>query len=35
MRWDLSDTAELLGYLPVDDAFAAHPSGAHPEVPYP
>jgi NAD(P)-dependent dehydrogenase (short-subunit alcohol dehydrogenase family) len=23
MRWDLSDTAELLGYLPVDDAFAA------------
>lgn len=24
MRWDLSDTAELLGYLPVDDAFAAH-----------
>jgi UDP-glucose 4-epimerase len=32
MRWDLSDTAELLGYLPVDDAFAAHPSGEHPEV---
>jgi nucleoside-diphosphate-sugar epimerase len=25
MRWDLSDTAELLGYLPVDDAFAHHP----------
>jgi NAD+ dependent glucose-6-phosphate dehydrogenase len=23
MRWDLSDAAELLGYLPVDDAFAA------------
>ncbi len=23
MRWDLSETAELLGYLPVDDAFAA------------
>ncbi len=22
MRWDLSDAAELLGYLPVDDAFA-------------
>jgi UDP-glucose 4-epimerase len=28
MRWDLSDAAELLGYLPVDDAFAAHPAGA-------
>jgi nucleoside-diphosphate-sugar epimerase len=27
MRWDLSDAAELLGYLPVDDAFAAHPTG--------
>jgi NAD+ dependent glucose-6-phosphate dehydrogenase len=27
MRWDLSDAAELLGYLPVDDAFAAHPAG--------
>lgn len=27
MRWDLSDAAELLGYLPVDDAFAAaHPA---------
>jgi nucleoside-diphosphate-sugar epimerase len=26
MRWDLSDTAELLGYLPVDDAFAPHPT---------
>jgi len=23
MRWDLSDAAELLGYLPIDDAFAA------------
>jgi NAD(P)-dependent dehydrogenase (short-subunit alcohol dehydrogenase family) len=23
MRWDLSDAAELLGYLPKDDAFAA------------
>ena len=23
MRWDLSDTAELLGFLPVDDAFAS------------
>ena len=23
MRWDLSETAELLGFLPVDDAFAA------------
>ena len=22
MRWDLSDAAELLGYLPKDDAFA-------------
>lgn len=32
MRWDLSDTAELLGYLPVDDAFAAHPTGEHPGV---
>jgi NAD(P)-dependent dehydrogenase (short-subunit alcohol dehydrogenase family) len=29
MRWDLSDAAELLGYLPVDDAFAPHPAG-HP-----
>jgi NAD+ dependent glucose-6-phosphate dehydrogenase len=28
MRWDLSDAAELLGYLPVDDAFAPHPAGA-------
>lgn len=29
MRWDLSDAAELLGYLPVDDAFAgsAQPAG--------
>lgn len=28
-RWDLSDAAELLGYLPVDDAFAgsAQPAG--------
>jgi NAD+ dependent glucose-6-phosphate dehydrogenase len=34
MRWDLSDTAELLGYLPVDDAFA-HASGEHHEVPHP
>jgi NAD+ dependent glucose-6-phosphate dehydrogenase len=34
-RWDLSDTAELLGYLPVDDAFAAHPSGEHREVSHP
>jgi nucleoside-diphosphate-sugar epimerase len=25
MRWDLSDAAELLGFLPVDDAFAAEP----------
>ena len=25
-RWDLSDAAELLGYLPVDDAFVAHHS---------
>ncbi len=25
MRWDLSDAAELLGYLPVDDAFAEEP----------
>jgi NAD+ dependent glucose-6-phosphate dehydrogenase len=25
MRWDLSDAAELLGYLPVDDAFGPHP----------
>jgi NAD+ dependent glucose-6-phosphate dehydrogenase len=25
-RWDLSDAAELLGYLPVDDAFATHPA---------
>ncbi len=32
MRWDLSDAAELLGYLPVDDAFATHPTGEHPEV---
>jgi hypothetical protein len=22
MRWDLSDAAELLGFLPADDAFA-------------
>ena len=22
MRWDLSEAAELLGFLPVDDAFA-------------
>jgi NAD+ dependent glucose-6-phosphate dehydrogenase len=28
MRWDLSGAAELLGYLPVDDAFAAHPASA-------
>jgi UDP-glucose 4-epimerase len=35
MRWDLSDTAELLGYLPVDDAFAAHPSGEHREATHP
>ena len=27
MRWNLSDAAELLGYLPVDDAFAPHPAG--------
>jgi nucleoside-diphosphate-sugar epimerase len=26
MRWDLSEAAELLGYLPVDDAFATHPA---------
>jgi nucleoside-diphosphate-sugar epimerase len=32
MRWDLSNAAELLSYLPVDDAFAAHPSSEHPEV---
>ena len=27
MRWDLSETAELLGYLPRDDAFATIQSG--------
>ncbi|MGP0064014.1 MAG: NAD-dependent epimerase/dehydratase family protein [Isosphaeraceae bacterium] len=27
MRWDLSETAELLGYLPVDDAFVALHAG--------
>ena len=32
MRWDLSDAAELLGYIPVDDAFAPHPAG-HPHGP--
>jgi hypothetical protein len=31
MRWDLSEAAELLGYLPQDDAFAGVPSGAHRE----
>ena len=29
MRWDLSETAELLGYLPVDDAFAAEQPVEH------
>jgi len=29
MRWDLSGAAELLGYLPVDDAFAPHPPSEH------
>lgn len=32
MRWDLSDAAELLGYLPVDDAYAPHPA-SHPRDP--
>ncbi len=27
MRWDLSGAAELLGYLPIDDAFSPHPAG--------
>ena len=31
MRWDLSDAAELLGYLPVDDAFATHAAIEEPE----
>jgi NAD+ dependent glucose-6-phosphate dehydrogenase len=34
MRWDLSETAELLGFLPVDDAFVALAAGEpadHPE----
>jgi hypothetical protein len=32
MRWDLSEAAELLGYLPVDDAFAAEqPTGLREE----
>jgi NAD+ dependent glucose-6-phosphate dehydrogenase len=26
MRWDLSGAAELLGYLPLDDAFATEPA---------
>jgi hypothetical protein len=30
MRWDLSDAAELLGFLPVDDAFAAEPQPSEP-----
>ncbi len=35
MRWDLSDAAELLGYLPVDDAFAAQPAIEEPEESHP
>jgi hypothetical protein len=30
MRWDLSEAAELLGFLPVDDAFAAEQQPSEP-----
>ena len=30
MRWDLSEAAELLGYLPLDDAFATEPTSHQP-----